>query len=330
MLNLSVLAGGLFLTCAVSASAQSLEPYLGCSGLTHSASAQSLNTYSTRKPAHGPDSYGRKMPTPLVVTPEMRAERLRLDQITAYNKMGTEELRDGNNILAEEDFRQALALDEVSTPSYEGLALTLTAEGRKVEAIQVYRKIFYDLSVRGVQAPTDPDAMAFRADVLRNPVAHGSSGSASSEDGLTYALLLNETGQWAEAVTVYESALPLLPGGDLPKVDVHFSQDKPQPLELEAAAHVALGLDLSFTGWEDGQSTGQNQKAMKNYEAALRLEPKWPLANYYYGVGWQRLSPIERAKFGSAQQAKAALQKAVKIGNASIKAAAEKALKSAG
>jgi hypothetical protein len=329
MLKSSILAGCLFLICAVSASAQALEPYLKCSGQTHSASAQSLNTYSTRKPAHGPNFYGGKLP-PLVVTPKMRAERLRLDQVAFYNKIGTEELGDGNGAHAEEDFRQALALDEAYTPSYEGLALALVAEGQKAEAIQVYRKIFYEFPVRGVQSPTDSGSVAFQADVLRNPVAHGGSGSASLEDGLTYALLLNETRQWAEAVTVYESALPLLPGGDLPKVDIHFSQDKPQPLELEAAAHIALGLDLSFTGWEDSLSAGQNHKAMKNYAAALRLEPEWPLANYYYSYGWQRLEPADRAKFASAQQAKATLQKAVKIGKGDVRKAAQKALKNAG
>lgn len=69
---------------------------------------------------------------------------------------------------------------------------------------------------------------------------------------------------------------------------------------------------------------------MAEYTKALQLAPDNALTNYFYGVGWQRLSPAERAKFGTAQQAKAALQKAVKVGDASVKTAARKALKAMG
>ena len=49
-------------------------------------------------------------------------------------------------------------------------------------------------------------------------------------------------------------------------------------------------------------------------------------ANFYYGFGWQQLSPAERVQFGTAQQAKAALRKAARIGKDAVKKAATKAL----
>ena len=88
---------------------------------------------------------------------------------------------------------------------------------------------------------------------------------------------------------------------------------------------MALGRTIGF-----GQDNEEkNQAAMREYAAALSLEPNWDLANYYYGYGWQQLSPAERAHLGLAQEAKAqeALHKAVKIGKGLVKAAAQKALR---
>ena len=69
---------------------------------------------------------------------------------------------------------------------------------------------------------------------------------------------------------------------------------------------------------------------MVEYTKALQLAPDNALINYFYGVGWQKLSPTERAKFGTVQQAKAHLRKAEKVGNANVKAAALRALKALG
>lgn len=65
---------------------------------------------------------------------------------------------------------------------------------------------------------------------------------------------------------------------------------------------------------------------MEHYQRALQLAPDSALTNYYYGQGWQKLSPAERIQFGTAQQAKAALQKAIKIGKGAVKKAAQKPL----
>ncbi len=66
--------------------------------------------------------------------------------------------------------------------------------------------------------------------------------------------------------------------------------------------------------------------AFKEFEQGVRLAPNLGLVNYFYGNGWQHLGLAERAKFGDAQQAKAALEKAVKLGKPDVKEAAQKAL----
>ena len=142
---------------------------------------------------------------------------------------------------------------------------------------------------------------------------------------LEYALLLNQNGQWAEAVGYYNAALPVLSNSDY-KANLHFDPSTPQPAVLAAAAHIGLGL---YDNVVDFSEPGGNTKALQEYNAALQLAPDWDAANYYYGYGWQHLSPAERAHLGLAQEAKAqaSLHKAVKIGNGPVKAAAQKALR---
>ena len=70
----------------------------------------------------------------------------------------------------------------------------------------------------------------------------------------------------------------------------------------------------------------RKKEAFAEYGKALQLAPDSDLANYYYGVGWNNLSPAERKQFGSFQQAKAALEKAVKLAKGPLKVKAQKAL----
>ncbi len=251
-------------------------------------------------------------------------QKTAIDWADEATRQGETALREGNLPIAETNFRQAIAISETWTNAYEGLAKVLIAQGRAAEAIQIYRKIFYDLSLRGMQSDDPNETQAYKVEVYQNPVAHGGSGGASCEDGLRYALLLNKTGQWGEAITVYNSALPDVPSGDIPKIAIQFDPATPQTVIFESATRIALGLVDNF-----GVEPDHNLNAMTEYQKALQLVPDSDLANYYYGFGWQRLDPKDRAKFGNAQQAKAALLKAVKMGNADVKKAAEKALRGA-
>lgn len=101
----------------------------------------------------------------------------------------------------------------------------------------------------------------------------------------------------------------------------------PEPTALATAIHITRGLVYNAT--PDWAGDSQNKEAAAEYGKALQLAPDSPLTNYYYyyGVGWQQLSPAERAKIGNIQQAKAALRKAVLLGKGDVKKAAQRALK---
>ena len=219
------------------------------------------------------------------------------------------DLHMGRLALSESEARQALVIDTTNGVAQEVLAATLEEQGKDQEALQQYQTIVehYDKQARNL---------------------------------LPYAGLLLKSGQWAQALAVYNQALPHLPDvgphlegtiihdGDVMRANSHFSPDVPEPMALATAIHIARGMVYNNTpGWA---GTGQDTEAMAEYAKALQTAPGNALANYYYGVGWHKLAPADRVKFGTAQQARAALQKAVKIGNADVKAAALKALKSAG
>lgn len=224
----------------------------------------------------------------------------RMQQAEEEYQDGKAALRMKDFVRAEDDFRESLSI----TPgeAYLGLAEALTAQGRIAEAIQTYRLMFRP-----------------------NPSC-GFGGSYMTRAYLNYALLLDQTGQWAEAIAAYQQALPTLPGGDLPKISARFDPDVPQPVALAAAAHIGLGLIANFMCEEmDGDERSQ-EKAFQEYSQALQLAPNWDMANYYYGFGWRQLYPVSRVKFGNIQQAKASLKKAILVGRADVKKAARKTL----
>jgi tetratricopeptide (TPR) repeat protein len=202
------------------------------------------------------------------------------------------DLHAGNYVRAEDEARQSEALDVLAGVSQEVLAAALDAQGKDQEAIQEYR------------------AMAI---------------GGQPRNLLPYAELLLKSGQWAQAVAVYNQALPRLGHEELEQITSHFLPDVPEPTGLAIAIHLERGRLFSGTTSWGGET--QNTEAMTEYAKALQLAPDNALANYYYGVGWHKLSPAERVKFGHADQAKAALQKAAQAGDASVKKMAEAMLK---
>lgn len=212
--------------------------------------------------------------------------------------LGERLLTDGHYSEAEQDFRAALAVEGWNVNAYPGLAESLAAQGKTEQALRVYRSLVY-------QYP-----------------ANLSSAAQTMRTLMRFASLLSQTGQWEEAVSVYENGLPKGNFTEASKLDARFDLRHPMPLQLQALSHIAVGLEQS--------SHADNDTAFAEYDKGLRLAPDNALTNYFYGAGWQKLSPTERAKFGTVQQAKAHLQKAVKTGNADVKAAAQKALKELG
>lgn len=234
------------------------------------------------------------------VDPALVAVAQRSEDIAAQ---GDEYLKQGNFHAAEGAFQSALEVAKssatgVNPRATRGLAEAFVWEGRLVEADQTYRALIYQEPLKW------------------------SSDAQETRTTMGFAILLSQTRHWPEAVSVYKKSLVKATFQDAPKLDVEFDPQTPMPLLLQALAHTAMGLD--YSGYADSTA------AFAEYSKGMQLQPDNALTNYYYGAGWQRLGPADRLKFGTAQQAKAALQKAVKIGNANVKAAALKALKNAG
>ena len=202
----------------------------------------------------------------------------------------------GNYAQAEAEAKEAMSAGSLTAGfADEVLASALEAQGKDQEALQAYHVMVVD------QKASYPRVL------------------------LPYAQLLLKSGQWAQAVAIYNEALPHLGNGELEKETSNFSPEVLNPAALATAIHLERGeLNNGTASWA---GEDQNTEAMAEYGKALQLAPDNALANYYYGVGWHKLSPAERVKFGHADQAKAALQKAALTGNSNVKKMAAETLK---
>jgi len=216
-------------------------------------------------------------------------------QSTSADEAGQIALADGELGVAEIAFRRATEINASNSTAISGLARTLEMEGKNKESIKVYRYLLYPKYGWGTSIESDP--------VLR----------------MHFALLLARDGQWAEAVSIYDNTLGGLSlGPPFPILNIRFNPDVSSFSLFQAMVHLRLGILHSGR-------LEQNQ-AYAEYQAAHDLQPDVAITNYYFGYGWQKLSPVERAKSGDAAQAKAALEKAVKLGKPDVKEAAQKAL----
>lgn len=225
--------------------------------------------------------------SPLLQAQEAAREGFILSQAAAAS------LHTGNYTQAEAEARQAMSVEILPGIGEEVLAASLNAQGKDQEALQAYQMVIDHVD--------------------RQP-----------RNVLPYALLLLKSGRWEQAVTTYNRVLPLLAEGEIMRTNSHFSPDVPEPTALAVAIHIATGLTYSTE--DDWAREGQHKEMMAEFGKALRLAPDADLANYYYGFGWRNLDPKERAKMGSIQQAKASLQKAILMGRADVKKAAQKTL----
>ena len=222
------------------------------------------------------------------ITPAMQALWDRENQL---DHAAATALDAGQYAVAEVDARQVLSVAGYGDGEADEIfAESLDAQGLTQEALAAYQ----------------------------NPVL---SQSDFPRDLLPYALLLLKAGDWPDALAAYEKALPFVSQQNS-SVYPHLSQaftfspDDPQPTQLAAAIHAALGLTYD---WEcDWAGNPQTDKALAEYQQALQIAPGWDMANYYYADFLQR--------HGRTTQAQAAFIKTLKIGHGGVRVAARKAL----
>ncbi len=240
---------------------------------------------------------------------------------------GDTALRAGDYVTAEADYRASIAgYDAIgygmaTKNAYYGLAVALTGEGRYAEALRAYHVLFYDLPIQNCVGCDTPSVAAayhrqFVQALYADPIRYGGFGSDTPDAAMRYALLLEQAGQWTDAIKFYEGALPYLPNMRV-HLGVHFSPVVPQDIAFQSAAHIALGMFADFGYGSFGRGDDYS-RAMSEFSQAQQLQPDSPLANYYYGLGLQ--------KMGRTEQAQAAFAKTLKIGHGSVKVAARKAL----
>lgn len=247
-------------------------------------------------------------------TAKIAAIRSRLDEM---QRSGADALRSGDFIGAEATFRILVEEDSLTPESHYGLGDALAGQGRAADAIASYRVAIY-MPLNADKSLSDIPLMEPSRGRLR-----GCQNQTTAVCWMKCALLLSQTGQGAEAIAIYNQALPRVPDWNQPGMSLALTSDTPAPETFQAAAHIALGLCATFSGDPIG---GAHEKAMSEFDAARRLQPSLPLTNYYYGYGWEHLDLKSAARQAYAAQAKAAFQQAAALGEGTVKKEAEQAL----
>jgi len=249
-----------------------------------------------------------------ILTPQQKADQDAIQKrVNQLNALGSDALHAGNFVSAEQFFQESVNTRNNPWVCYR-LAQSLIGQGRTADAIQVYRSVIYQRQQNdGVQTTV---AVSQNPTEMKSGMYLRECGTwGETEDWMRYALLLSQTGQQKEATTIYLKALPRTPMLDDQVRKTLSDTDHLSLPAFQAATHIATGLCVS-------QSTGDDA-AMSEFIKAQQLQPDSPLTNYYYGSGWQKLSLADRAKTGSPDKARAALEKAAKLGTGDVQTQAK-------
>lgn len=216
--------------------------------------------------------------------PMTPAERTDFYRTAALTRDATSAMHSGDYAEAESYARASLASGLDAGFAHETLAAALDAQGKTQEALQAYKVI-------------------------------AEAGGIFPRNLLPYALLSLKVGDWQQAVSAYNKALPLLDNGDIVRRSSNFAPNVPNPTALAAAIHIALGLQSDWRGYH-GTYQEMNQQTLVQFHQASMIEPSSPLANYGYGL----------KRLGRRAEAQKAFQKAATLGQGDIKEAARKEL----
>jgi tetratricopeptide (TPR) repeat protein len=179
-----------------------------------------------------------------------------------FTEKSIQALDAGKYALAISDARQKLAMGmPPHDPRAETvLAYSLKAEGKDQDALNEYGQMY-------------------------------SRGDWNGADLLQYAQLLLKHGQWSNAVDVYQKAVKdvgsdVTKGRELLLAESDFSHDDPQPKELEADIHIAMGMRGDLPS--DLAGKYRPERSLAEYKKALDLESDSGLARLAYAKGLMR------------------------------------------
>jgi Tfp pilus assembly protein PilF len=278
---------------------------LGASSTLHplAAQAQQASQPDQSQAAHPvPPQLSQPAPIPDAIrsliklgrrdTPLAPEQQARVDQRDLLCHAAAVALHAGDYAQAEAGARQVMALGDGSGQGQELLAGALDGQGKTQEALLEYEEIVTKM------------------------------GNTHQRVLLPYALLLLKTGHWAQAVAVYDKAMP--PASEakqikkkdgiwLLRADTQFSADTPNPEGLATAIHIARGLLYDSSG--DFAHESQDDLALNEYRKAMDLMPESALTNYFYGYGL--------GKLGLTEQSTAAYQKASSLAGGDVRSATE-------
>lgn len=205
---------------------------------------------------------------------------------------------------------QAIASFKTSLPgsparAYEGLAVALDLAGRDAEAIAAYRQVVYRDPSRDW---ITENGQSLKAMVEPDGPVWNTSRSNDPDFLMRYALLLSKTGQYAEALQVYEWGLVQVYRDQKPFFPLRMTVQTFDARLFEASAHMVLGLTNRDKLDRDGT-------ALAEYRKALALSPHYGAA--YLCMGYTYLS------MGKYDDTKIALQKAIQWGRGEVREKAQ-------
>ncbi len=235
-------------------------------------------------------------------------------KINELNRAGQEALHNKNFVLAEADYRELVQMQSDIPNYYYGLGEALAGQGKTTEALSVYKTVVY------WPLNTGPEGAAFSRSIGNPSNLRGCCGPTDAVAWMKYALLLSQTGQNSKAFSVYSEAVRHAPDTAHPEISRSFEGRLPSPVEMQAAAHIALGLLVNDTG-------NDRELAMSEFEQARKLAPDAAVTNFYYAYGWKQLDLQSKTRLADAPQAKAALQKAALADDEDVEKAAGEELR---
>jgi tetratricopeptide (TPR) repeat protein len=186
------------------------------------------------------------------------ADAQKSDQIMPLIQQGKQAVVQGRYAKGETLFRQALQIQPRDAMSWLLLADVCEREGRQTEALRAYHELVYSKGWGG--------------SINSSPTTH-----------FRYVLALLRDHQWPEAVEVYDKAMNITTTTDgHPMFDPRFDPQHPDREGLEAVAHLGLGITSQSFGPAD------TADQLNHLKTAVRMQPRWALAQYSYGRALER------------------------------------------